>query len=126
MPTVGWRLATPTAALWGWTGARCNLPAGQTASLSGNFSLALDNGAAFNNAGTFFAQTNTSIFNNNSSGGTFNNSGTFIRDTATGTLNIGPGIAFANSGTVNIATGTLSFGGGFTQSMSGAIMGAER
>ena len=97
-------------------GRTFNLPAGQTATMSGRGLLQLQNGARFNNAGTFLAQQDGSAINNISiqnvggAASLFNNTGTFTRDTTTGTFVIN--VPFANSGTVNLATGTLALSGG--------------
>ena len=97
----------------GWT---LNLPAGQTATMSGGAYLQMQNGARINNAGTFLAQqggspiSSTSIQSGGGAASLFNNTGTFIRDTTTGTF--ATNVPFANSGTVNVATGTLALSGG--------------
>ena len=67
--------------------------------------LFFQNGARFNNAGTFLAQNDTDLRNQGGAASLFNNSGTFTRDTGTGDFTIS--IPFDNSGTVNVATGTL-------------------
>ena len=66
----------------------------------------MQNGAVFNNTGSFDAQIDRTIFN---AGGTlpvFNNGGTFTKSAGSGTTNAN--VAFNNSGTVNVLTGTLS------------------
>ncbi|MEA3211935.1 MAG: hypothetical protein QOE70_4992, partial [Chthoniobacter sp.] len=88
-----------------------DLPAGQTATLSGGAnSLGLQNGAHFNNAGTFLVQNNASFSDNGGGAGTISNTGTFTRNTAAGVFTIG--VPFDNTGTVNVQTGTLSFSAG--------------
>lgn len=90
-----------------FTQGTLNNAVGQTATLSGALAdIAFQNGAVFNNNGTFLAQNDRSLFNSNL-GGTFNNNGTFTRDTAAGTFLINTNVVFNNSGTLNVNSGTL-------------------
>ena len=84
-------------------GRSLNNAAGQTATLSGSTtSLNFGNGALFNNNGTFLAQSDGGFGTLGGTGNAFNNLGTFTRNTGTGTFTVGGGIAFNNSGTVNV------------------------
>src|SRR6185369_4244974 len=65
-----------------------NLPSGQSTAMSGaSTRLFFQNGATFNNAGTFLAENNQGLFHSGGSA-TFNKSGVFTRDTATGNFTI--------------------------------------
>ena len=104
-------------------GRTLNLPAGQSATQSGNAQPFLQNGARFNNAGTFLAQNDNGLNNGGGAASLFSNSGTFTHDTATGDFYVS--VPFANSGTVNVATGSMTFAAGFTQSAAGTILGGN-
>jgi hypothetical protein len=102
-----------------FTQGTLNNAAGQTATLSGaGAQIGFQNGAIFNNNGTFLAQNDRSLFNNGG-GGTFNNNGIFTRDTSAGTFSILTLLAFNNTGTVNVNTGTLALFGGDGGSTTG-------
>ncbi|MBA3963745.1 MAG: S-layer family protein, partial [Chthoniobacterales bacterium] len=100
-----------------------NNAVGQTATLSNFAEVLVQNGATFNNNGTFLAQGNTGSdgFFDNGGGGTFNNTGTFTRNTGTTDFVISSGVAFNNSGTVNVQTGSLTLGGGDSGNTTGSF-----
>jgi fibronectin-binding autotransporter adhesin len=92
-------------------------PAGQTATWSGVGSdgVQMDDGAVFNNLGTFLAQTHGRIGDGQGAGSAFNNEGSFTKSTDSGSLEFGQGVTFNNDGgTVDVQTGTLSLGTGGT------------
>ena len=98
-------------------GRTLNVGAGSPVIPFNTATLALQNGAIFNNNGNFLATNNAAFFTHNiGPAGTFNNSGTFVRNGATGTFTVGNGVTFNNSGTVDARSGTLAFSGGYTQS----------
>ncbi|MFN6392948.1 MAG: hypothetical protein ACK4V9_00725, partial [Aphanizomenon sp.] len=73
------------------------------------YSLRFQNGAILNNSGTYELQQGLIDNYSSSSVGTFNNSGTFKKTTAnTATI----GVAFNNTGIVNVELGTLNLYGG--------------
>ena len=92
-------------------------PAGQTATWSGVGSdgVQMDDGAVFNNLGTFLAQTHGRIGDGQGAGSAFNNEGSFTKSTDSGSLEFGEGVTFNNNGgTVDVQTGTLSLDVGGT------------
>ena len=74
---------------------------------SGPLVLMLTNGGAFNNAGTFLAQTDSGITGDGAAANIVRNSGSFTRNTGLATYQID--VPFENTATVNIETGTLAF-----------------
>ena len=83
---------------------------GNTGNFGNNFIV---NGGTFNNIGTF---TDTNAFANqiiSSSNGFFNNSGTYNKQTDTVTT-VGSGVAFNNTGTVNVQAGVFNVAHAFT------------
>ena len=86
-----------------------NNAAGQTATWTGDANFGGDirfqNGAIFNNNGTFLAQSDQYLYDFSGTGA-FNNAGTFTRNNNPGTLTL-YNLAFNNTGTVNVQTGTL-------------------
>jgi hypothetical protein len=73
------------------------------------------NGGTVNNYGTWNCQSDQTF--NNAYGGagtTFNNYGTFIKSGNSGTTLLDSGVAFNNTGAVNVLNGTLDFNGGGT------------
>src|SRR5205814_3192318 len=82
--------------------------------------LILSNGAVLNNAGTLSLQpdNNWAIYNSGVATVTGNNSGTWIEASAGITNSIGNngGVAFNNSGTVQVLSGYLAVNGGSTSS----------
>ena len=98
-------------------GRTLNVTAGSPVLPFNTATLALQNGAIFNNNGNFLATNNSAFFTHSiGAAGTFNNLGTFVRNGATGTFTVGNGVTFNNSGTVDARSGTLAFSGGYTQS----------
>jgi hypothetical protein len=98
-------------------------PAGQTATFgaSGEANLDLADDATFDNAGTV-AATNGGIFD--VGGGESRNvvnSGTFNSSDAGGTIEIGSGLTFNNSGTINIKSGTMAINAMYTGTSTGTI-----
>jgi hypothetical protein len=80
------------------------------------------------NAGTFTIQNDQFL----TGGGTFRNTGTLTKEAGSGLTGIAGGIAFSNSGLVNVQSGTLGFGGsnfvqtaGSTTVAAGATLGAQ-
>jgi hypothetical protein len=84
----------------------------------------ISNDATFNNlaGGTVNIQNNASFAFSSGVNPTFNNQGTVRKSVGTGTTTFTSGIAFNNSGTVDLQTGTLVLAGG--GSSSGAFTGA--
>jgi hypothetical protein len=92
-------------------------PAGQTATWSGvgSYGFQLDDGAVFNNLGTFLAQTHGLIDDGAGAVSAFNNQGSFTKSTDSGSLDFGQGVTFNNrGGSVDVQTGTLSLDVGGT------------
>ena len=104
-------------------GRTINLPAGQTAILSGpNGFLDLRNGARFNNAGTFLAQNDNDIREGAGTTSLFDNSGSFIRDTTAGVFDIR--VPMRNTGVIDVQTGSLILED-FSQSATASIVGGR-
>lgn len=99
--------------------------AGGTASMNEtNSSVSMQNGATFTNQGTFelsndFGTTSNQGFYAGAGSGTFNNQGTLRKTTGSNTgITQFAGIAFSNTGIVEVQAGDLGFGGvggAFTQ-----------
>ena len=101
-----------------------NNAVGSSATMSNFAEMLFLNGAVFNNNGTLLAQGNTGsdgFFYDGGATSTFNNSGTFTRNTASTVFTISSGIAFNNSGTVNVQAGTLSLQGGDSGNTTGGF-----
>jgi len=94
------------------------LAAGQSASITGAGTLALENQAKLTNHGTFYARNNATINEAGPYQSEWVNDGTFTRDSAGGTFTVGV-TQFGNSGTLNVNSGTLELLHGITN--SGAI-----
>jgi hypothetical protein len=82
---------------------------------TGRGNISVINGASFNNLGsaTFDVQTDTvssASFSGSGASNTFNNAGLFHKGSTSGTAFIG--IAFNNSGAVDVQAGTLNLNGG--------------
>ena len=90
--------------------------AGQTATWSGtNNNVELEDGAVFNNLGTFLAQTTGAFEQGPGADSSFNNHGSFTKSTNTGPINFDTGILFNSAGgSVDVQTGTLGLLGGGT------------
>ena len=86
---------------------------GQTATLQNSARIDFTNGATFNNNGTMQVDADnvSGFINSFGTSGTFNNAGTFKVASSGGTFTAALGVAFKNSGTVNVQTGTLSLQG---------------
>jgi len=98
-------------------GSTLNLPAGQTAVMNGG-TIDLNEGAKFNNSGTFIAQSGG--FNNSMGAGQqFNNKG-MLKSTGGFGFVFAAGGFFSNTGTVRVEAGNLSFGTSYLQS-AGAL-----
>ena len=78
------------------------IAAGKTATFIGTNNFDLGNGATLVNNGKFVAANNQTIDDNLGGNGVVNNKGSFIRNTGTGIFTVGVGIAFNNSGMVNV------------------------
>ena len=89
---------------------------GQTATWSGNgSSVEMEDGAVFNNLGTFLAETTGLVEQGAGAASSFNNQGTFTRSTSTGSVNFDSGVSFNSAGgSVDVQTGTLGLLGGGT------------
>ena len=100
-----------------------NNAAGQTATWTGDANFGGDirfqNGAIFNNNGTFLAQNDQYLYDFSGTGA-FNKTGTFTRNNNPGTLTL-YNLAFNNTGTVNVQTGTLVLQGGDGGNTTGAF-----
>jgi hypothetical protein len=93
-----------------------------TATWSGTGDVLVANGAVWNNqaGATFEIQNDRSILWWFNALPTFNNAGTVLRSTSTGTAAIG--IAFNNTGKVEVRTGTLRFTSSFTQTAGTTLL----
>ncbi len=80
----------------------------------GGQSLFFNGGSTFVNNGSFELQ-GTAGLSLQTGGGSFQNAGTFTK-TGSALATVSGGVAFTNSGTVNVNAGILNFGGGYTQS----------
>jgi hypothetical protein len=89
---------------------------------SGPISM-LNNSVITNRAGALFHAQNAASFSFGGTSPRFDNAGTFRKSVNAGTLTVQSGIAFNNSGNVEIQTGTLSLGGGGTHNGSFAVAG---
>ena len=76
-----------------------------------------ENGAIFNNNGTFLAQSDQYLYDFSGTGA-FNNAGSSTRNNNPGTLTL-YNLAFNNTGTANVQTGTLDLQGGDGGSTTG-------
>ena len=86
--------------------------AGKTANFVGTGNIDMFGGASIVNSGTFVAQNNKVIMDDQGdNAATFSNKGTFIRNSGTGTFTVS-GIAFNNTGTVDQETGVFTVNGG--------------
>ncbi|HEY8900390.1 MAG TPA: PEP-CTERM sorting domain-containing protein [Chthoniobacterales bacterium] len=108
-----------TGSTFGLNQRTLNLAAGQTSTWSGAGDMFLS-GATINNDGTFDFQADRSMVQNGQAQSTFNNTGLLTKTAGTGTATVG--IAFTNSGVVDVQSGTLTFNGGGTS--TGTMQGA--
>jgi len=90
---------------------------------TGAGNLAVFNGAVITNrAGALFhVQGPASLSGNGFDSGRIDNAGTFRKSVYSGTMTIGAGTTFNNSGTVDLQTGILAANGGFTPT-AGALL----
>ncbi len=90
--------------------------------------IEFDDGAVFNNAGTLTLQLpgNYYTYLNQGAAGTFNNSGTLIQASSSGITNgLGDGVAFNNSGSVQVQSGNLGVGGGTSSGSFSVAAGSD-
>jgi T5SS/PEP-CTERM-associated repeat protein/autotransporter-associated beta strand protein len=103
--------------------ATLKLAMGKVTTFAGTGNLDMFSGATIVNYGTFVAENNQDIYNAYGNGATFLNNGLFNRNTSTGTFDIGGGITFSNTGTVQAMTGTLEIDGPITQLPASTLTG---
>jgi hypothetical protein len=85
----------------------------------GGKSLFFNNGAVFENNGTFEVSAGAGLFAQ-TGGGTFRNNGTFIKRGANSTSALATTVALANDGQLIVESGTLQVSGPFSQTAADA------
>jgi YD repeat-containing protein len=92
-----------------------------SATWSGTGNVYLSNAAVLSNTGTFLAQNDQNFSSNGGTGMTVSNSGTFTKVGTTGTTTIGGGIAFNNTGLLDVQSGIVSVSGNYAPAGSAAL-----
>jgi hypothetical protein len=95
--------------------------AGSTGDLLAGAQLIISGGGTFSNAGTFVAAEGTLAYSNSGANNRIENTGTFTRSGGAGDFTVYPGVAFDNSGIVNVETGRLALQGGDSGASTGAF-----